>query len=145
MDYAFKISPNGKYIFSKDQNGSMKQWRINDHFCRDWSKIISNTKLYHFNFNDNGKYLFTSANGRNIRQWDVETGKQVRDWGQILEKHTKRLDASGLILFPKGDYLFQMSSNAYLWQFHIKRALLMKNYGRMQKGTKTLIGFEIFY
>ena len=95
MDYAFKISPDGKYIFSKDLNGSMKQWRIQDKFYRDWSKIIENSKLYHFNFSDEGKYLFTSAAGRNIKQWHVETGKLVRNWGIIKDLSSKRKDYSG--------------------------------------------------
>lgn len=97
-EYLFKITPDGKYIFSKDPNGVVKQWCILTKFCKDWGRCAK-SKIYHFNISDDSKFLFTTGTGRIIKQWCIRTGKLVNDWGQIINKAIN--DTAGLIIFPK--------------------------------------------
>lgn len=94
VDYIYKITQDGRYLFSKNLNGDLKQWCIFTRFCRDWGKVLGG-RIYHFNISEDSKYLFTAGAGRNLKQWSVESGGLVRDWGEIMTKSPVNVDTSG--------------------------------------------------
>lgn len=111
------ITPNSKYLFTSDYNGTLAQWAIQDaKISINFYQKIHNGEVYSIATTSDSKYLFTSSYNGYIKQWFI-----FGECSFIKEFARVCFGILIIVLSQDNKYLFLGTQSGYLKQLDIKK------------------------
>lgn len=71
--YSMELSKDGKYLFTSDSEGNLKQWDVRNQIklLKDWGQIHENP-IHSIVISVDGRYLFTTDTLGYVKSWRIK-------------------------------------------------------------------------